>query len=70
MSEQYQNQQYYYQQQYHSTTDPICEKYFSKTHYAVYGYKQCEHDECVNRRAREELMKLPTFADDDNSDSD
>lgn len=60
--------EYWQNQQYHSTTDPSCERYFNKIHFAVYGYKQCEHDECVHRRAREEQMKLPAFADDDNSD--
>ena len=55
--------------QQHSTTDPGCEQYFSEVHFAVRGHVQCEHDECIAKRQREDAMyNVVAFADDDDKD--
>ena len=62
---QYYNQYFQYAQQ-HSTTDPLCEQYFSEVQFAIHGYIQCKHNDCIAKRQRENKMyNVVAFADDD-----
>ncbi len=66
----YQQEQQYYDPynnvQPHSTTDPGCEQYFNEVHFAVRGYIECEHNDCIaNRQREEEMYTTVQYASDD-----